>query len=351
MADEDRAAHQRRFLREDGVVMVATVAFGMGIDKPDVRFVAHLDMPKSLEAYYQESGRAGRDGEPADAWMAYGWGDVVQARQLIGEPTADREHRWADLRRLDRLLGYCETAGCRRRVLLGYFGEVLDDDCGNCDRCLSPVETWDATVAAQKLLSCVRRTGETFGVVHVVDVLLGRRTERVERRGHDRLSTWGIGQDLDGFAWRSVARQLVAHGLLDVNAERHGALELNAASWEVLGGERVVRLLREERPPARPASIGKRAGGAAKTRGAIPLDEPALSDSETRRFERLRELRLALSQEQGVPPYVIFHDRTLREMARARPGTKSEFAAIRGVGAAKLERYAEAFLRVLGDAP
>lgn len=344
MSNEERADHQRRFLREDGVVIVATIAFGMGIDKPDVRFVAHLDVPRSLEAYYQESGRAGRDGEPADAWMAYGWGDVVQLRQIIGEPGKDQQHRWVELRKLEQLLGYCESAGCRRRVLLGYFGEDLTEDCGNCDRCLDPVETWDATEPAQKLLSCVRRTGEFFGVAHVVDVLRGEPTEKVARHGHDGLSTWAIGSDLDSFAWKSIARQLVAQQLLSVDVERHGALRLTAASWEILRGERSVHLLHEERPRLRTSATRKRSA-------AIADDESPLTDPQTRLFDRLRALRLELAQEQGVPAYVIFHDRTLREMARSRPRSRGEMAEVPGVGAAKLERYAATFLEALARDP
>jgi ATP-dependent DNA helicase RecQ len=336
-----RQAHQERFLLEEGVVVVATVAFGMGIDKPNVRFVAHLDLPKSLEAYYQETGRAGRDGLPADAWLAYGMADVALLGQMLAASDADEAHKRLERRKLDAMLGYCEASECRRRVLLGYFGEEMPEPCGNCDTCLEPVETWDATVAAQKALSCVFRTGQRFGVVHLVDVLLGRNTERVGRWGHDRVSTYGIGAELDDRGWRSVFRQLAARGLVTVDHEAHGALRLTERSGAALRGEERVRLRRDPVRPARPKGRGRAPKGPGRR------FETAEGGGPPELWERLRALRLELARAQGVPPYVIFHDATLHAMAARRPATLEELAAIPGVGERKLARYGAAFLEAL----
>ncbi|TSD86769.1 DNA helicase RecQ [Mycobacterium sp. KBS0706] len=337
---EVRASNQDRFLKEDGVVMVATIAFGMGIDKPDVRFVAHLDLPKSLEAYYQETGRAGRDGLPSDAWLAYGIQDVGKIQGLIAESDAPERQKQIDRQKLDALLGYCETVRCRRQVLLEYFADTLPQPCGNCDTCLEPVEAFDGTELARKALSCVYRTGQRFGVGHVIDVLTGSETDRVRQLGHDRLSTWGIGRDLAKAEWKSVFRQLVAAGLLIVDTEGHGGLHLAPDCREVLRGEKEIHLRREAvKRPARGKASGKGVGRAVR---ALP-DDPA----EASLFQALRARRLELAREQGVPPYVIFHDATLTELAHARPRSMTEFATIPGVGQAKLLRYADAFLEVI----
>ena len=332
-----RNAHQARFQYEDGVVVVATVAFGMGIDKPDVRFVAHVDLPKSVEAYYQETGRAGRDGEPAEAWMAYGLQDVVRLRLLVDRSEAGEKHKRIERMKLDALLGWCEVTACRRRALLEYFGDRLADDCGNCDICLTPPETWDGTMEAQKLLSCVYRTGQRFGAAHVIDVLRGRDTEKVRRNRHERLSTFGIGEDRPAVQWRSILRQLMVQGRLRSDAERYGALRLTPKSRSLLRGEERIRL-RED--PSAKRVIKTRA----KTARAPSYEVPAADQTL---WEALRELRTRLSREAGVPPYVIFHDATLREMVRLRPASPAEFLALQGVGEKKLERYGEPFLQVL----
>ncbi len=333
---ETRSLHQDRFLREEGLVVVATVAFGMGIDKPDVRFVAHLDPPRSVEAYYQESGRAGRDGLAAEAWMAYGLADVVAMRMLLAGSEAGEERRRVERQRLEALLGYCETAGCRRRVLLGYFGESPAESCGNCDNCLDAPATWDGTVAAQKALSCVVRTGQRFGASYLTDVLLGRDGERVRSFGHQRLSTFGVGADLPESTWRSVFRQLVAAGLLDVDLDGHGGLRVAGPGREVLRGSRRVRLRQD---PAAPR-------GRARARSQ-PLADPPGGGEGSALWAALRSKRLELARLQGVPPYVIFHDSTLRELLDRRPQNLDEMAQVSGIGARKLERYGEAFLEVL----
>jgi ATP-dependent DNA helicase RecQ len=333
MEAADRAANQMRFQREDGVVVVATIAFGMGIDKPDVRFVAHLDLPKSIEGYYQETGRAGRDGLPADAWMAYGLADVVQQRRLIEQSEASDAFKRVSGAKLDALLGLAETAGCRRVRLLDYFGEA-SGPCGNCDNCLAPPETWDATDAARKALSAIYRTGQRFGASHVIDVLRGKGGDKVARWGHDRLTVFGIGADLDEAAWRGVFRQLVAQGLVRVNHEAHGALELAEASRGVLRGEATVAM---RRTVARPAKAPKLRGEAAA------LDERARG-----LFDALKAWRLEQAKLQGVPAYVILHDRTLAAIAEARPASLTELSRIGGIGAAKLDRYGAAIVALSG---
>jgi ATP-dependent DNA helicase RecQ len=330
-----RDRHQDRFVKEDGIVIVATIAFGMGIDKPDVRFVAHLDVPKSLEAYYQETGRAGRDGLPSDAFMLYGLEDVAKLRQLLEGSDAPDAQKQIERRKLDSLIGYCETASCRRQVLLSYFGEQLAGPCGNCDTCLEPVETFDGTELAQKALSCVYRTGQRFGVAHVIDVLRGADTEKIGRFGHANLSTYGIGKDLSSGEWRSVFRQLVAMGLLAVDVAGHGGLKFGADCRAVLRGERRVELRRDSVRQQRP----KRADRAPRT-AAMPEADNAL-------FEALRAKRMTLAKAQGVPPYVIFHDSTLLAMASAKPRDIDAFARLPGVGGAKLSRYAQTFLAVI----
>ena len=328
-----RSEHQARFQREEGVVVVATIAFGMGIDKPDVRFVAHLDLPKSIEGYYQETGRAGRDGQPADAWMAYGLADVVQQRRLIEMSEAGDAHKRVASAKLEALLGLCETAGCRRVRLLQYFGEA-SGPCGNCDTCLEPPQTWDATDAARKALSAIYRTGQRFGAVHVIDVLRGKDGERVARWDHDKLSVFGVGADLDETAWRGVFRQLVAMGLARVDHESHGALKLAQASRAVLKGEQSVEMRR--------VVAGRSRAKRSRTGPAIDLP-PAAGGL----MERLKRWRLAEAQAQSVPAFVVLHDSTLAEIARRRPRTLAELAGIAGIGARKLERYGAPLLEVV----
>jgi ATP-dependent DNA helicase RecQ len=332
-----RAHHQARFLREEGLVMVATVAFGMGIDKPDVRFVAHLDLPKTLEAYYQETGRAGRDGLPADAWLVYGLQDIYRIRQMGAESQAGEGHKQRERQRLEALLGFCETHECRRPVLLGHFGERYTGPCGYCDNCQSPPRTWDAADAARRLLSCVYRSGQRFGAGHVIDVLRGENNERIRQRGHDRLTTFGIGADLSKATWQSVIRQLLAHGYLEPDPEGHGGLRLNEACRPLLRGEQGL-LLREDLPGRRPSDHRARAAVA---------DVAVAPDT----WAALRARRRHLAEHEGVPPYVIFHDATLVAMIEQHPRTLEEFAALPGVGARKLERYGEAFLETLATLP
>ncbi len=330
-----RAANQDRFLKEDTMIMVATIAFGMGIDKPDVRFVAHMDLPKSLEAYYQETGRAGRDGLPSDAWMVYGTQDMARQMQFIESSDAGKRQKHVERQKMNALLGYCETARCRRQVLLDYFDETRPETCGNCDTCLEPVETFDGTEAAQKVLSCVYRTDEIFGAAHIIDVLLGADTDKIRKFGHDTLSTHGIGTEFSKAEWRSVLRQLVALGLLVVDVEGHGGLRLGPGCRPVLRGEQTVELRKDP--------VRKRAPKTAAAKARLTLDDPA----DEALFQALRAHRLKLAQAQGVPPYVILHDTTLVEMARTRPTDHAGFARLSGVGEAKLERYGESFLEVV----
>jgi len=337
----DRSRNQARFLREDGIVMTATIAFGMGIDKPDVRFVAHLDLPKSVEGYYQETGRAGRDGLPADAWMAYGLQDVVQLRRMIDESGSDDAYKRLSGSKLDAMLGLCETSECRRVVLLAYFDEAAAP-CGNCDVCLEPPELVDGTVAAQKLLSCVYRLwkerGQRFGAGQAIDILRGKTTEKIAKWRHDELSVFGIGADLSESAWRGVLRHLIALGILEVDHESYGTLVLTEASRAVLKGERRLLLRRQTLQGTPKAARAPRAaaGAAALDGAAAPL------------FERLRAWRAATAREHGVPAYVIFHDATLREIAQREPQSLGELAEISGVGARKLESYGQAILGLVG---
>jgi len=362
MEADARAGHQARFQREDGIVIVATIAFGMGIDKPDVRFVAHLDLPKSIEGYYQETGRAGRDGEPADAWMTYGLGDVVQLRRMIEQSRTlddgNEEFRRISFAKLEALLGLCEAAGCRRVRLLDYFGEA-SSPCGNCDTCLEPPQTWDATDAARKALSCIYRTGQRFGAVHLIDVLSGRATERASQWNHDKLSMFGIGADLDERTWRSVFRQLVALGYARPDHESFGALRLTDASRAVLKGEQNVEMRR-----ASPAQARKGKAGAAKARGrgawrdAQPGANPdawlngnagAQPDFDEQLLARLKAWRSEQAREQSVPAYVIFHDSTLAAIAAAQPRDLAALSGIAGIGAKKLDRYGPILLELLRD--
>ncbi len=343
LSQEVKARNQERFLREDGLIMVATIAFGMGIDKPDVRFVAHMDLPSSLEAYYQETGRAGRDGQPSHAFMVYGMTDVINRRHMIEGGQAPEAVRRVQQSKLEALLGFCQVASCRRQVLLGYFDEA-SQPCGNCDNCLHPKETWQATVSAQKFLSNVRRTGERFGVQYLLEVLLGKENERMKQNKHHLLSTFGIGSELTEQEWRSVVRQLVILGHLESDPVHHG-FKLTFSGWKVLKGEEEV-LLRKEQPKM-PKEKGTRARkDRGQNRGAARAEVNA-SSGKSAVFDALRELRSKLAKEKNLPPYVIFHDAALLEMAQKMPQTRSAFAQISGVGSLKLERYAEDFLTVL----
>ena len=326
-----RHRHQQRFLREEGIIIVATIAFGMGIDKPDVRFVAHLDLPKSIEAYYQETGRAGRDGAAANAWMVYGLEDVVKLRQMQEQSDADETHKRVERYKLDSMLGLCEITSCRRYALLQYFGEESPARCGNCDTCLHPVATWDGTTAARKALSCVYRTGQRFGARHLIDVLLGKENDKVRKFGHQRLSTFGIGEELGMEQWRSVFRQLIARGFLSVDLKGFGSLLLTDRSRPLLQGEAEVFLRKDDR-------IKKTTRKQRKT--PLQVNDPEL-------FEKLKACRKQLAVKQGLPPYVIFHDSTLVEMTQRLPSGPDELLQVSGVGAHKLGQYGEDFLAVI----
>ncbi len=336
LSNELRGYHQKRFLNEEGLIMVATIAFGMGIDKPNVRFVAHLDLPKSLEAYYQETGRAGRDGLPADAWMAYGLQDVVFLKQMLANSEGDEQHKRVELHKLDAMLALCEETRCRRQALLAYFDEVLDQPCGHCDNCIDGVQTWDATEPARQALSAIYRSGQRYGVGHLVDILLGKDNEKIKSFGHQQLSVFGVGKALSEGEWRTLFRQLVARGLADVDLEGFGGLRLSESCRPLLRGD--VRLeLRREIPSK-----------AAKS-GASPASS-LVRGEERETWETLRALRRKLAEEHGVPPYVIFPDATLLEMLRSNPRSLADMARVSGVGARKLERYGQAFLDALQGA-
>ena len=341
MADNIRHRHQEQFLREEGVIIVATIAFGMGIDKPNVRFVAHLNLPKSIEAYYQETGRAGRDGEPANAWLAFGLQDVITLRQMMLESDAEERFKRIAQHKLEAMLGLTELTTCRRQALLAYFDEPMDKPCGNCDNCLNPPQTWDGSVAAQKALSCVYRTGQRFGVNYVINVLCGKQDERIQHNRHDKLSTFGIGNDLSNSEWRSVFRQLIAQNYLDVDHEGHGALILAEKCRPLLRGESQLSL--RKRPVVEKSAEKTSQNTSGKNKALRLCDEPL--------FNALRALRHKLADEQGVPAYVIFHDKTLQEMARLRPQRLEDMRYISGVGEQKLNRYGQAFVNEIKSHP
>lgn len=336
LTQETRQLHQDRFLREDGLIICATVAFGMGIDKPNVRFVAHLNLPKSMEAYYQETGRAGRDGLPANAWMNYDLSDIVSIRSMLASSDAPDSQKRIESRKLDALVGLAETTKCRRQVILSYFGEEDAKPCGNCDTCLEPVDTWDATDASRKALSAVYRTGQRFGPAHIIEVLMGRKTEKIRQNSHDDLSVYGIGKDVSQPQWRSVFRQLLAMGYLQVDVEGHGGIYLTEESRPVLRGEKVVEMRKDPGESKR-----------TMTKRLRDFDTEFENEEDRDLWERLRTLRRELATSQNVPPYVIFSDRTLWEMVRFKPRTLQDMASINGVGVKKLDQYGLVFLDVM----
>lgn len=336
LPQEIRQKNQQRFLREEGVIIVATIAFGMGIDKPDVRFVAHLNLPKSIEAYYQETGRAGRDGEPANAWMAYGLQDVITLRQFMQDSNADEMHKRVEHHKLESMLGLCELITCRRHAILAYFDEASAEQCGLCDNCQNPPEKWDGLEAAQKAMSCIVRTEQRFGVNYIIDILLGKIDERIQRNRHDEISTYGIGKEFSSAEWRSIFRQLIALGYLDVDMERHGALRLTEKCRPVLRGEQKLDLRKQVREE-------KIVSNKKQKIPVRPQDLPL--------WEALRSLRVNLAEEHGVPPFVIFHDSTLQEMVRKRPQSLNEMRRISGVGEQKLARYGQKFLNEIANYP
>lgn len=339
LSAQTREKNQRRFLREEGIIMVATIAFGMGIDKPNVRFVAHMDIPKSMEGYYQETGRAGRDGLPANAWMTYGLGDVVSMRQMLDNGDASEERKRLERHKLNALLGYCESTDCRHQSILRYFGETHAGNCGQCDNCLNPVDTWLATEAAQMALSCVFRTGQRFGAGHLIDVLLGKATTQIERFRHNEVSTYAIGKALNQAQWHSVYRQLTAGGFLEADVEAYGGLRLTEAARPILKGEQAVWLRRDATPEKR----------SSKAERSARLKEAFAGANDDPVWLALKAKRMELAKEQGVPPYVIFHDATLIEILNQKPQHLNTLGQISGVGQAKLERYGKAFLEVIAQ--
>jgi len=336
LAAEIRQVNQQRFLREEGVIIVATIAFGMGIDKPDVRFVAHLSLPKSIEAYYQETGRAGRDGEPANAWMSYGLQDVITLRQFTQQSNADEQHKQVEHHKLESMLGLCELITCRRHALLTYFDEDSSPQCDQCDNCQNPPEQWDATESAQKALSCIYRTEQRFGVNYIVDILLGKIDERIQRNGHDQLSTFGIGTDFSVAEWRSLFRQLIALGYVDINMDRYGALQLTEKCRAILRGEQNLALRKQRKEE----KITKKS----RQKTSVRPQDQAL-------WEALRTLRTTLAEEHGVPSFVIFHDATLQDMVRKRPLSLQDFSRVSGVGDQKLTRYGQVFINEISQHP
>lgn len=338
LSSQVRQKNQEKFLRDDNVIMVATIAFGMGIDKPDVRFVAHLDLPKSIEAYYQETGRAGRDGEAATTLLLYGLEDVVKLRQMMAQSDGSEEHKRKESARLNAILGLCEITSCRRQSLLRYFGDHLETPCGNCDNCLNPPLTYDATQSVQMALSCVYRTGQRFGAGHVIDVLRGSANEKILSNKHEALSTYGIGKSIGADEWKAIFRQLVARGLLDVNSDGFGALVLNESCRKILRNEESIFLRKE-------LSVKNTEKGKPKF-SAATADMDA---EDLPLWHALRKCRKALAEDQGVPPYVIFHDATLREMVEFKPVSKDQLADITGVGQSKLERYGDEFLEIIRE--
>ena len=336
MAGDLRYRHQHRFLMEDGLVIVATIAFGMGIDKPNVRFVAHLDLPKSVEAYYQETGRAGRDGLPANAWMAYGLQDVITLRRMLADSNADEAHKRLEMHKLDAMLALCEQVHCRRQALLNYFGDHLEQPCNNCDTCLDTVETWDGSLVAQQALSCIYRTGQRFGVGYLIDVLRGKLTERITSFAHDKQSTFGIGKELDEQQWSSVFRQLVARGLVAVNFDHFGVLQLTNACRPILRGEQQL-ILRKDLKPEK-IKPGKKT-----------TSSKTVSEVNAALWDALRAKRREIADAQDVPPYIIFHDATLMAMLETKPVTRQQMASLPGVGEQKLKLYGDQFLAVISE--